>query len=187
MIDVQRPILVEVRDVAPHDRVRRRHADAVGEVAEVERLGRGHELDAQDAVGVLEDLPGLEGRVHAHRHEVFLVGGRRDRLDGGGRGEDALLDDQRVGRVLAEHQPENMPAPRVRKAGSPALRAGLVSRLRRRSERTQTIVTAVPTISIGRETGVPWKLAPVSVSRSSGRKMGLSPTPLSSISTCGRA
>ena len=42
---------------------------------------------------------------------------------------------------------------------------------------------AWPTISMGSETGVPWKLAPVSVSFSSGTKMGLSPTPFSSIST----
>ena len=46
------------------------------------------------------------------------------------------------------------------------------------------MVSACPTISIGRLTGVPWKLAPVSVSLSSGTKMGLSPTPFSSISTC---
>ena len=40
--------------------------------------------------------------------------------------------------------PENIPAPLVRNAGSPTLRAGFVSRLSRRSERTQTIVTAAP-------------------------------------------
>ncbi len=45
------------------------------------------------------------------------------------------------------------------------------------------MVMAWPTISIGRLTGVPWKFAPVSVSLSSGTKIGLSPTPLSSIST----
>ena len=83
--------------------------------------------------------------------------------------------------------PENIPAPLVRNAGRPTLRAGFVSRLSRRSERTQTIVTAVPTISIGRATGVPWKFAPVSVSRSSVRKIGLSATPLSSVSTWARA
>ena len=84
-------------------------------------------------------------------------------------------------------RPENMPAPLVRNAGSPTLRAGLVSRFRRRSESTQTIVMAAPTMSIGRETGEPWKLAPVSVSFVFGRKIGLSPTPFSSISTCVRA
>ena len=83
--------------------------------------------------------------------------------------------------------PENMPGARVRKAGSPTLRAGFVRRLSRRSDRTQTIVTAAPTISIGRATGVPWKFAPVSVSRSSVRKIGLSPTPFSSVSTWARA
>ncbi len=45
------------------------------------------------------------------------------------------------------------------------------------------MVIAWPTISMGSETGVPWKFAPVSVSRSSGMKMGLSPTPFNSIST----
>ena len=84
-------------------------------------------------------------------------------------------------------RPENMPAPFVRKAGRPTLRAGLVRRFRRRSERTQTIVTAAPTMSIGSDTGLPWKLAPVRVSRASGRKIGLSPTPFNSISTCLRA
>ena len=39
-------------------------------------------------------------------------------------------------------------------------------------------------MSMGSETGVPWKLAPVRMSESlSGMKIGLSPTPLSSIST----
>ena len=56
-------------------------------------------------------------------------------------------------------------------------------RLSRRSLSTLTMVMAWPTISMGRLTGVPWKLAPVSVSLSSGTKIGLSPTPLSSIST----
>ena len=57
----------------------------------------------------------------------------------------------------------------------------------RRSESTHTIVIAMPAISIGSETGVPWKFAPVSVSLSSGTKIGLSPTPFNSISTCERA
>ena len=84
-------------------------------------------------------------------------------------------------------RPENIPAPFVRKAGRPTESAGWLSRFRRRSERTETIVTAAPIMSIGRETGVPWKFAPVSVRRSSGRKIGLSPTPFSSVSTWTRA
>ena len=56
----------------------------------------------------------------------------------------------------------------------------------RRSESTQIMVIATPAMSIGSETGVPWKFAPVSVT-DSGQKIGLSPTPLSSISTCRRA
>ena len=52
---------------------------------------------------------------------------------------------------------------------------------------THTIVIAVPAMSIGSETGEPWKFAPVSVRFSSGTKIGLSPTPFSSISTCARA
>jgi hypothetical protein len=79
--------------------------------------------------------------------------------------------------------PEYIPAPAVRKAGSPTESAGLVRRLSRRSESTQTMVTAAPTMSIGSDTGVPWKLAPVRVTEPSVRKMGLSPTPLSSVST----
>ena len=56
----------------------------------------------------------------------------------------------------------------------------------RRSESTQTMETAAPSVSIGRLTGVPWKLAPVSTMSSSGRKIGLSPTPLASTSICSR-
>ena len=83
--------------------------------------------------------------------------------------------------------PENIPAPLVRKAGRPTLKAGLVRRLRRRSESTQTMVTAAPIMSMGRAMGEPWKLAPVRVVLLSVRKMGLSATALSSISTCLRA
>ena len=49
------------------------------------------------------------------------------------------------------------------------------------------MVTPAPIMSSGRLTGVPWKLAPVSTRFSSGRKIGLSATPFSSISTCLRA
>ena len=80
--------------------------------------------------------------------------------------------------------PENIPAHLVRKAGRPALRAGLVRRFIRRSESTQIMVTAPPRVSSGMLTGVPWKLAPVRTTPSSGRKIGLSPTPLASISSC---
>ena len=44
------------------------------------------------------------------------------------------------------------------------LSAGLVRRLSRRSLRTHTIVTAAPIISMGSETGDPWKFAPVRAS-----------------------
>ena len=84
-------------------------------------------------------------------------------------------------------RPENMPAPLVRKAGRPTLSAGLSSRLRRRSLSTHTMVSAAPAMSIGSATGEPWKFAPVSVRLDSGKKIGLSPTPFSSISTCTRA
>ena len=82
-----------------------------------------------------------------------------------------------------------MPAP-LREEGGQALRSapGWSRRLSRRSESTQTMVMAVPDhVHAAGDTGVPWKLAPVSVRLSSGRKIGLSPTPLSSISTCARA
>ena len=83
--------------------------------------------------------------------------------------------------------PENMPAPFVRKAGSPTLSAGLFRRFILRSDMTLTIVTAALIISIGRLTGLPWKFAPEMVRFFSAKKIGLSPTPLSSISTCERA
>ena len=60
------------------DLLGRAHALAGREVAEVEGLRGRHELDAEHAVGVLEDLAVLEGRVHAHGDEVFLIGGGRD-------------------------------------------------------------------------------------------------------------
>ena len=49
------------------------------------------------------------------------------------------------------------------------------------------MVMAVPAMSMGRETGEPWKLAPDSCMFSSGKNIGLSPTPFNSISTCERA
>jgi len=79
--------------------------------------------------------------------------------------------------------PDIIPAPLLRNAGSPTLRFGFVRRFRRRSDSTHTIVIPAPAMSMGSDTGEPWKLAPVSVSLYCGRKMGLSPTPLSSIST----
>ena len=45
--------------------------------------------------------------------------------------------------------PEYMPAPFVRNAGRPAESAGFVNRFRRRSERTQTVVTVIEAMSIG--------------------------------------
>ncbi len=83
--------------------------------------------------------------------------------------------------------PENMPAPLVRNAGKPTLRAGLLSLFILRSDKMLIIVMAVPAMSMGRETGEPWKLAPDSCMFSSGKNIGLSPTPFSSISTCERA
>ena len=56
--------------------------------------------------------------------------------------------------------PLNMPAPLVRNDGRPALRAGFSRRFRRRSDSTLTMVMAWPAISIGSDTGEPWKLAP---------------------------
>jgi len=58
------------------------------------------------------------------------------------------------------------------------LKAGLLSRFILLSDNTLTIVTVALIISIGRETGVPWKFAPVKVILSSGIKIGLSPTPV---------
>ncbi len=48
------------------------------------------------------------------------------------------------------------------------------------------VVMAAPKVSMGMLTGVPWKFAPVRTTWSSGRKMGLSPMPLASISICWR-
>ena len=51
--------------------------------------------------------------------------------------------------------PQNIPAPLVKNAGSPTLKAGLFNLFIRRSERTLTIVIDTPIISIGNDTGVP--------------------------------
>jgi len=77
-----------------------------------------------------------------------------------------------------------MPAPLVKKDGKPTLKAGLSNLFNLLSDNTQTIVIAIPAISIGKLTGVPWKLAPVKVKFSSGKNIGLSPTPFNSISIC---
>jgi len=82
--------------------------------------------------------------------------------------------------------PENIPAPLVRNAGRPTDSAGLSSRFSRRSDITETMQIPAPIASSGRLTGVPWKLAPVRTVSLSGRKIGLSTTPFSSISTCCR-
>ena len=62
MVGVERPVLLQVRDVSADHPVRGRDAFAVAEVTEVQRLRGGHQLDAQDAVRVLEDLLVLERR-----------------------------------------------------------------------------------------------------------------------------
>ncbi len=74
------------------------------ELAKVKGLRSRHEFDAKNAAGVIHDLGVLQRGIHAHRDEVFLVGGRGDGLHGGRGGEHALLDDEVIGRVLAEHE-----------------------------------------------------------------------------------
>jgi hypothetical protein len=66
--------------------------------------------------------------------------------------------------------PENIPAPLVKKGGNPTLRAGWLSLFIRLSDMTLTMVMDAPTISIGKESGDPWKLAPESWMFSSGKK-----------------
>jgi len=56
------------------------------ELAEVQRLGGGHEFDPQNTIGVVEDLSILEGGVHAHRNEILLICRGRDGLNACGRG-----------------------------------------------------------------------------------------------------
>ena len=87
----------------PHSVVGGLHASAEMVVAEVQGLGRSHQFDPQDSPCVLQDLGGLEDGVHPHADEVFLVCGRRDRLHTGRCAQGALLHDQHVGGVLAEH------------------------------------------------------------------------------------
>ena len=52
-------------------------------------------------------------------------------------------------------RPENMPAPFVRNAGSPTLKAGLLSLFILLSESMLTIVMQYPAMSIGTATGEP--------------------------------
>ncbi len=103
VVGVERPVDVQVVDVAADDVLRGAHARAGLELAEVERLSGAHELDPQHAVGVLEDLAVLERGVHAHGDEIFLIGCGRDAHRARGRRQDALLRDEHVGGVLAEH------------------------------------------------------------------------------------
>jgi hypothetical protein len=90
----QRPVDVQVGHACADRLARGLGPPADRERPEVEGLGRGHELDAEHAVRVVENLAVLERGVHAHRHEVFLVGRSRDRLNRRRRRQDALLDDQ---------------------------------------------------------------------------------------------
>ena len=83
--------------------------------------------------------------------------------------------------------PECSPGLSVKKGGKPTDNAGFVNRFIRLSDKTETMLKPVPIISIGSATGVPWKFAPVKTSASFVRKIGLSPTPFSSISICSTA
>ncbi len=91
--------------MAADDIARLLRALARRELAEIQGLRGGHELDPQHAIGVIQDLPSLDGRVHSHRDKVLLVGRGRDGLDAGGRAQDALFHDQVVHGVLRKHQP----------------------------------------------------------------------------------
>ena len=105
VIAIERPVHVEELDVPAHLGAGGAGAPTRRVVAEVQALGRGHDLDAEHAAGHVQDLAGLERRVPAHGHEVLLVCGGRDGLDVGGGAQDLLFDDQSVGGVLAQHQP----------------------------------------------------------------------------------
>ncbi|MBV6466870.1 MAG: hypothetical protein PGMFKBFP_02197 [Anaerolineales bacterium] len=105
MIVEQRTVNIEMLDVFTDDFARGLRPFSGMELAEVQRLRGGHELDTENAVRVVQDLSVLEGDVHAHRHEVLLVGRGGDGLDRSRRGENPLLHDEMVGGVLREHQP----------------------------------------------------------------------------------
>src|ERR1700690_1952788 len=74
------------------------------ELPEMKCLCGGHELDTEYPICIIQDLPILEGGVHTHRYEVFLVRGGGDGLYAGRCGQDPLLHDQMVGGILAEHE-----------------------------------------------------------------------------------
>jgi len=91
-------------DPTAHNLVRLFHSAAGMEFPEIQRLRGCHAFDSQHAVSVVQDLGILDRRIHAHGNEILLIGGSRDRSDGGGSGQYSLLHNERIRSVLAQHQ-----------------------------------------------------------------------------------
>jgi len=53
------------------------------ELAEVQGLRGSHEFDSQNAKGIIQNLPVLDGGIHAHRNKILLIRGGRDGLNAG--------------------------------------------------------------------------------------------------------
>ena len=71
----------------------------------LQRLRRAQRLDAQHALGVLDDAQRLPYAPGAHRNMVLLVAARRDGIDRRRVAERLVLGDERGGEVLRHHEP----------------------------------------------------------------------------------
>ncbi len=93
------------RDLGAHERVdrleRRRGAQRA---QELQGLGRGQQLDREDAAGVGHRTRRLARGGHAHRHVVFLVGRGGDGVDARGMGQDLVLGGERRGGDMGDHE-----------------------------------------------------------------------------------
>ncbi len=103
MVGIEWSVDIEVIDMASDDISGNGGSLAEGVIAHIERLGGRHQLDPEDAAGVVENLEVLDSRIHSHRNEVFLIRRRWNRLHRCGSGENALFDDKRISGILAQH------------------------------------------------------------------------------------
>src|SRR5512138_2819213 len=66
VIGIEGPIDLEMPHMPANDLAGLLGAAPGSEFTEIQGLGGGHEFDAEDTAGIVQDLRVLEGRVHAH-------------------------------------------------------------------------------------------------------------------------
>ena len=149
---------------------------------EIDALGRGEQLDADDGRGVLAHVAQPPRGVRGHGDVVFLVGPGRHGVDAADGAAIALFSATRAAAVTcAIMKPEFSAA--VLRPGRPAVRSssGSTSIAVRRSEMLPISATASASVSAANATGSAWKLPPDSTSPCSTNSSGLSVTALASM------